>query len=158
MKKIFTQFVLFVLLGSLSVNAETLQAGVSVNEIPKDFFGSWQIVGSLEKTNSPKTFKGKSSDYWNLSRKGDVLYLENPLNGANAEVSVDNVEGNLVTFTRKVSYDNNKVLTDTVTLRIDGKKFTGLNNLKLEHYSLVDNHLIKTETALYKIIGNKYAN
>ena len=68
MKKIFTQFVIFVLLGSLSVNAETLQAGVSVNEIPKDFFGSWQIVGSLEKTNSPKTFKGKSSDYWNHFR------------------------------------------------------------------------------------------
>ena len=105
-------------------------------------------------TNSYGIFKPTSVDMWNLSRVGDRIMLSNPFSGANAEISVKAVEGNLVVFSKKAPYDN-KVLTDTVTLRLSDNTFSGINDLTLESFSLVDNHLMKTEHAKYKISGEK---
>lgn len=57
-------------------------------------------------------------------------------------------------FSKRAPYDN-KVLTDTVTIRLDKNTFSGINDLTLESYSLVDNHLMKTEHAKYMIKGEK---
>ena len=140
------------------VFSEVLQAGVSVNEVPKEFFGQWQVRAKLDKTNSAKTFKPQSVDFWSLSRYGEIISLLNPTNGANSDISVNTVEGNLIIFTRKSSYDSNKYLTDKVSIRLNGNKFTGINELTLETRSLIDNHLLKTETATYLINGEKLAN
>ena len=133
-----------------------MSAGVSVSEIPKAFFGSWRVVAKLDDTNSYKTFKPQSVDMWNLSRVGDTVILDNPFTGAKAEISIRAVEGNLIVFSKKAPYDN-KILTDTVSLRLDNGKFSGINTLSLESYSLVDNHLMKTETARYLLKGEKVA-
>ena len=151
---LFTALLFFI---TLSVNAETLQAGVSVEDIPKALFGSWRVSAKLDTTNSYSTFKPQSVDCWNLSRIGDRITLDNPFSGANAEISISNVEGNLVVFSKKSPYGGNKILTDIVHIRIDGNKFTGINTLQLESFSLVDNHLMKTETATYRITGEKIA-
>ena len=149
-------FFLFLLLTITPVFAEgyKLTAGISVNDVPKAFFGSWRVVAKLEDTNSYGTFKPQSIDFWNLSRVGDKITLSNPFTGANAEVSLKTVEGNLVVFSKKAPYDN-KILTDTITLRLSDNNFSGINTLSLESYSLVDKHLMKTETARYVIKGEK---
>ena len=153
MKKLLS--LIFCLIFSLCVQAEVFQAGVSVNDVPQALFGSWRVNGKLDKTNSFSTFKPQSADLWHLSREGDTIKLDNPFSGANAEISVNTVEGNLIVFTKKVPYNGNKVLTDTVSIRLEGSKFSGINTLILESYSLVDNHLMKTETATYLIQGEK---
>lgn len=135
---------------------KVLSAGVSVNELPKAFFGSWRVIAKLDDTNSYKTFKPQSVDIWNLSRVGDKVSLNNPFTGANAEISLRAVEGNLIVFSKKAPYDN-KVLTDTVSIRLEDGKFSGINTLSLEYHSLIDNHLMKTETARYIIKGEKIA-
>lgn len=155
MRQILTVLILFVLSCSVVI-AETLSAGVSVNDIPKSFFGSWRVIAKLDDTNSYKTFKPNSVDIWNLSRIGDDLTLDNPFTGAKANVSIRTVEGNLIVFSRKVPFDN-KILLDTVSLRLEDGKFSGINTLSLEYYSLIDNHLMKTETARYVIKGEKIA-
>ena len=155
MKKIF--LLIFMFFAIQTAQAAVLEAGVSVNEIPEAFFGSWRVRATLENTNSYSTFKPQSMDFWNLSKVGDRVVLDNPFSGANAEISVQTIEGNLVVFSKKVPYDNNKVLTDTVTLRLGENEFSGINSLTLESYSLVDNHLMKTETAIYQIKGEKIA-
>lgn len=155
MKKIF--LLIFMFFAIQTAQATVLEAGVSVNEIPEDFFGSWRVRATLENTNSYSTFKPQSMDFWNLSKVGDRVVLDNPFSGANAEISVQTIEGNLVVFSKRVPYDNNKVLTDTVTLRLGENEFSGINSLTLESYSLVDNHLMKTETAIYQIKGEKIA-
>ena len=134
----------------------TLSAGVSVNEVPQAFYGSWRITAKLDDTNSRGTFKPQSVDMWNLSRVGDKITLSNPFTGANAYISVKTIEGNLIVFSKKAPYDN-KILTDTVSLRLDGNTFSGINDLTLESYSLVDNHLMKIERAKYIIKGEKIA-
>ena len=157
--KIFKRALIILLFTFFSVTnvfAEefTLKAGVSVNDIPKAFFGSWRVIAKLEDSNSYGTFKPQSIDFWTLSRVGDKLTLSNPFTGANAEVSLKTVEGNLIVFSKKAPYDN-KMLTDTITLRLSDNNFSGINTLSLESYSLVDNHLMKTETARYVIKGEK---
>ena len=154
MKKLF--WVLLILLISPLAFAEDmiLNAGVSINDIPKAFFGSWRVSAKLEDTNSYGTFKPVSVDLWNLSRVGDKITLSNPFSGANAEISVKTVEGNLIVFSKKAPYDN-KILTDTVTLRLSDNSFSGINDLTLESFSLVDNHLMKSEHAKYIIKGEK---
>jgi len=132
----------------------TLTAGVSVNEVPKAFFGSWKVTAKLDDTNSYKTFKPQSADMWTISRIGDNITLSNPFTGANAQISLKAVEGNLIVFSKKAPYDN-KMLTDTVSIRLEDGKFSGINTLTLESYSLVDKHLLKTETARYIIKGEK---
>ena len=157
--KIFKRALIILLFTFFSVTnvfAEefTLKAGVSVNDIPKAFFGSWRVIAKLEDSNSYGTFKPQSIDFWTLSRVGDKITLSNPFTGANAEVSLKTVEGNLIVFSKKAPYDN-KMLTDTITLRLSDNNFSGINTLSLESYSLVDNHLMKTETARYVIKGEK---
>ena len=94
-------------------------------------------------------------DFWNLSRSGDVINLNNPFTGASATVKLDYVEGNVIRFTKTGSYDGNKKLTDTVDLKLTGNTFTGVNYLTLETFSIRDNSLIKKDTATYLLKGEK---
>lgn len=154
MKRILVLLVF--ILSALPLMAEEviLSTGIAINDIPKAFFGSWRVTAKLADTNSYGTFKPVSTDMWNLSRVGDKITLSNPFSGANAEISVKAVEGNIVVFSKKAPYDN-KILIDTVTIRLTGNTFSGINDLTLESYSLVDNHLMKTEHAKYAIKGEK---
>lgn len=159
MKKFIATLLLFfigTLFTSTFTPAEefTLQAGVSINDVPKALFGSWRVSAKLEDTNSYGTFKPQSVDFWTLSRVGDRVTLSNPFSGANAEVSIRTVEGNLIVFSKKAPYDN-KILTDTISIRLNDSTFTGINTLSLDSFSLIDNHLMKSETARYVIKGEK---
>ena len=91
---------------------------------------------------------------WNLSREGDVINLNNPFTGASASVTVDYVDGNIIRFTKTGEYDNKK-LTDTVDLKLNGDTFTGINSLTLETFSIRDKSLIKKDTAMYVLKGEK---
>lgn len=156
MKKFFVIFILLILLIlPFSVNAMILEAGVSVDQIPKALYGNWRVSAKLDKTNSLRTFKPQSVDFWNLIRMGDNITLDNPYSGAKAQISVQTVDGNIVVFSKRLPYDNNRVLTDTVTIRLSGNHFSGINTLNLETFSLIDNHLLKSETATYLIEGEK---
>jgi hypothetical protein len=121
--------------------------------IPRTFYGTWRVVSSKIDSDS-NIFKEKSLDIWNLSRTGNVISLCNPFNGAKAEITIERVEANDIVFTKTGNYGK-KILTDKVELRIDNDSFTGINTIKLDTYS--DGKLIKTETATYKIRGEKIA-
>ena len=146
---------IFFILAGLSVNAETLKAGVSIDSVPNVFYGSWRVVAKIDKQKGDTYFKPIAIDFWNLSRQGNVINLTNPFTGASASVTVDYVEGNMIRFTKTGKYDGNKVLTDTVDLKLNGNTFTGINSLTLETYSLYDNSLIKKDSAIYVLRGEK---
>ena len=154
MKKFVILILMLLLVPTALAQDYTLKAGVSVNDVPKALFGSWRVNAKLDDTNSYGTFKPNSVDFWTLSRVGDKITLTNPFTGATADVSLNAVEGNVIVFLKKAPYDN-KMLTDTITIRLTDNTFSGINTLKLESFSLVDNHLMKTETARYNISGEK---
>lgn len=132
----------------------TLTAGVSIEHVPKDFYGTWRVVSNLTDTNNPEIFKQKNVDLWNLSRSNNVIKLENPFSGASASIQVDEVKGNFIRFQKVGDYDNRK-LTDKVKLNLGKETFTGTNTLKLDTISTVDGHVIKTEWATYNLSGEK---
>ena len=149
-------FVILILLIGIPVLSETLKAGITkINDVPNSFYGSWRVVAKLDKQSGSVYFKPQSVDFWNLSRSGDVINLENPFTGANATVKLDYVDGNLIRFTKTGDYDGNKKLTDTVDLKLNGDKFTGVNYITLETFSIRDNSLIKKDTAIYLLAGEK---
>lgn len=154
MKKILFLLICLLFLG-VSAIAETFEAGVSkIDMIPDDFFGSWRVVAKIDKQSGSVYFKPNTVDLWNLSKHGNVINLNNPFTGASGSVTLEHVEGNIIRFTQVGDYDNKK-LTDTVDLKLNGDTFTGINSLKLETYSTYDNSLLKTDTALYILKGEK---
>lgn len=149
-------FIILILLCGTFVSAETFKAGVSkVRAVPNSFYGSWRVVAKLDKQSGSVYFKPQAVDFWNLSRSGDVINLNNPFTGASATVKLDYVEGNLIRFTKSGDYDGNKKLTDTVDLKLVGSTFTGVNYLTLETYSYKDKSLIRKDTAVYILQGEK---
>lgn len=137
-----------------AVFAEIMKATISVDSVPKSLFGSWQVDAQLEKTNNYSTFKTQSKDLWNLSRVGNVIKLENPFTKASAEVELKHTEGNVVVFYKESTFDN-KLLRDTVTLRLNGDTFGGYNDIIIETLSLYDGHIMKRDTAKYLLKGRK---
>ena len=155
MRKFLSIFFVIILTVSAVFAADTvLRAGVSIDKVPKDLFGTWRVSAKLISTNADGIFKPKSVDLWNLSRAGDVITLDNPFSGANASIVISNVEGRAVKFKRTGDYDNKK-LTDTVQLVLAKDQFKGVNNLRLETVSDVDGHVLKTEWATYSLLGEK---
>ena len=156
------KFVFFLFLMSVGclysvvfANSDKVLKG-SVMMVPDSFYGTWRVTSKLLDTDSPVTFKQNSLDLWNLSRTGNVISLSNPFNGASADISVDRVESNYVVFKKSGKYDN-KLLTDTVELRLNGDTFKGFDYIRLDTYSDVSGKIIKTETAKYSIEGEKIA-
>ena len=134
----------------LSFAQENLYAEVltgSVSTVPESFFGTWRVVSSLIDTDSV-IFKENNLDLWNLSRLGDVITLCNPFNGAEANITVDSVNGSYIVFKKTGKYSG-KDLTDIVEIKLNGDSFSGTDTLKLDTYSSVTGKIIKTETAKY---------
>ena len=155
MKFLKNLIIILLLLFGTSVLGKTLKAGVSIDSVPKTFYGTWRVVAKIDKqTGKSVNFKPKNVDVWNLSREGDVINLSNPFSGASASVTLNYVDGNIIRFTKKGKYDN-KTLTDTVDLKLNGDTFTGINTLVLETFSTHDNSLIQKDTALYILKGEK---
>ena len=159
MKKIIILFLIIFLTGSITVSAQegyVLKAKISmINAVPKQFFGTWSVQSVQVSTDSPKTFSKSSLDLWNLRRSGNVIELRNPMTGAVAEIYLNDVNNNDITFSHEQKEENMK-LTDTVKLRLNGNTFTGTNELTLKQKKIYgDQYEIVTKTAKYKIEGQK---
>ncbi len=159
MKRILITVLIIFLTSSITVFAQdsmVLKAGISkINSVPKQFFGTWQVKSTLITTDSPKNFKPSSADMWNLRRSGNVIELRNPMTGAVAEIYLNDVNNNDITFSHEQKEENMK-LTDTVKLRLNGNTFTGTNELTLKQKKIYgDQYEIVTKTAKYKIEGQK---
>ena len=156
MKRIFVLLVVILLSAFVyKVSAETvLKSGVSLEKLPNGIFGTWQVNAQLDRTSNYSVFKVQTKDVWNLSRSGNVITLENPFTKAKAVVKVNQIEGNVVVFSRGSTCDN-RVLKDTVTIRIEGDTFAGYDDLVYETLSLHDGHVMKRDTAKYLLKGTK---
>ena len=164
MRKIFQLLIIFALIVLVqgdfalcgTVN-DAFKAGISITEqIPKALFGTWRVESEIIDTDSPENFKKNNVDIWNLSKDSNVIKLSNPFSGATASITVDYACNNALRFTKQSNYDG-KRLTDTVELYLDKETFSGVNTITLETLSDVDNSVIKTAKATYKLKGEKIA-
>lgn len=146
--------IFLVVLSAFAAEDHVIRGGVSIDKVPKELYGSWRVTSSLASTNSDGLFKKNNVDLWNLSRSNNVITLENPFTGAQASIIIDEVRGKLIKFKKIGNYDGKK-LTDTVQLILGKDSFAGTNTLKLDTISEIDGHVIKSETAVYELLGEK---
>ena len=155
MKKILVLLTFLILIAApVYAQKEIIKPEISAEEIPDTLFGSWRVIAKLDSTNSYSIFKPQSAYIWNIYKSGNAITLQNYYTGVKANISIKVVEGSLIVFSKINPYDN-KIYTDTITIRLDGDRFTGINTAVLESFSLIDNHLMKTEIARYHIKGER---
>lgn len=156
MKKIILLLTSIFLMSNIAFAQETytLKAGVSLDSIPKELYGTWRVSSKLLSSNNEENFKKNNVDLWNLSRSGNVITLDNPFSGAHACIMVDEVKGHFIRFKKVDDYQGQK-LTDSVELNLDKETFVGVNNVKLDTISEVDGHVIKSKWAVFSLKGEK---
>ena len=137
----------------INAYAMTLKTGISLSDqVPSGFFGSWEITSTMQYSNNPSIFNEKSVDYWNLSKRGDVITLSNPLSGAEASVTVEEVNGNKITFTHSTKNKTAK-MTEKPTLTLNGENFSGTDKIILEKFNYGEK--ISEDVVVYKITAKK---
>ena len=152
MKKLLFTTIFFIFTTCLC-NAITLQTGISLTEnVPQGFFGTWKVKSILTYSNNKEIFNEKTTDYWNLSKQNNVITLNNPLSGATATVTLNDVKNNQITFTH-TSKNKNAKMTETPTLTLNGENFYGTDKIIVERYK--NGELISTDIVIYKITATK---
>lgn len=156
MKKFFWLLLIFLFFAPASpslAEGMVLKAGVSLSDkVPKGFFGSWKITSVITYSNNRKIFNEVTTDYWNLSKNGDVITLSNPLSGAEASVTIEDVKDNQIKFTH-VTQGRNAKMTETPTLTLNGENFSGTDKIIIEKYKYGEK--ISTDVVVYKITASK---
>lgn len=121
-------------------------------DLPEDFYGTWSVISTLIDTNNPGLFRHRSADIWTFERKGEVITLSNPVSGATASITVNEVEGNTATFTRTKDEPELKE-TETPKITVQGDYFSGTDTIIMKHFW--HGQRIKTDIVKYKIEGFK---
>jgi hypothetical protein len=101
--------------------------------LPPAMYGQWDVTGTLIESNAPDFFSPSVSDIWLLEREGDQVTVTNPVNGANATISVDKAEGNQATFHRSGTAGKHAIYQEIPTLTVHGDTFSGQSLNKLQN-------------------------
>ena len=158
MKKIFITILCFIF---LSVNAQTLKAGIEETYVPVGFYGSWGVISKLKNCTDTNIFNYESRDIWILTGYGEVLILENIESGARSEIIVKekNKDGKTLKFERQKivsNFDEKIIYKETVTFVLNGNNFSGTDNFIIEKYTKKGT-LISKNSANYEVEGTKIA-
>lgn len=158
-RRCFFAFLLFLFafpLALLPATAEdmVIKAGISLDKVPKELYGTWRVSSKLVSTNNEVLFKKNTVDLWNLSRAGNVITLDNPFSGAHASIMVNEVSNKLIKFQKVGPWNNSQKLTDVVELTLGKETFTGVNYLKLDTID-ENGHVTESSKATYNLSGEK---
>ena len=153
MKKILLSLFSVVCVCCLPAISTVIVGNVSMTDkVPDEFFGDWKVVSYCTKSTDKEYFGSTSVDIWTLKRTGDTITLMNPLSGARADVTVDDVKGNTVKFEKKTYYPDEES-TETPILTLQGDNFTGVDKISIKTFK--DGKLIKEDYVEYKVKGTK---
>lgn len=153
MKKILSVIISFIFLCLNSALAIVIEGNISMTDkVPIELYGSWKVEAICTKTTNKMLFENNSIDIWTLARNGDIVTLTNPLSGARADISVNDVKGKTVKFMKKSKYvDEESVETPILTLQ--GDNFTGVDKINIR--TLKNGKLIREDYVEYQIKGTK---
>ncbi len=137
----------------MSCNAAVIEGSVAMTDkVPQDFFGDWRVSAICIKSTNKELFNTKSLDIWTLSRRGDIITLMNPLSGARADITVNDVKGKTVKFEKRNSYPDEESV-ETPILTLNGNYFTGYDRINVKTFK--NGKLIKEDYVEYQVKGTK---
>jgi len=132
---------------------KALNGTVSVNkDFPEEFYGKWVVKSTLIETNNPELFLTKSVNIWVFDRNGETITLSNPLSGATASITIDEVIGKKAKFSREKT-EEDMTKTEIVQLAIEGDSFSGEDQQIYKNF--YKNKIYKTDVVKYRVEGKK---
>jgi len=135
------------------VTAQVIEGNIAMTDkVPTEFFGDWKVVSVCTKTTNKDLFDSTSIDLWTLKRQGDTITLMNPLSGARADITVNDVKGKTVKFEKR-SYFPDEESLETPILTLQGDNFTGVDKISIKTFK--DGKLIKEDYVEYQVRGTK---
>lgn len=153
MKKILLVLLTIVCMYALPCYAKIIAGNISMTDkVPNEFFGDWKVVSVCTKSTNKEYFDSRSVDLWRLSRKGDIITLQNPISGARADIEVNDVKGNTVKFEKKSYYPDEESI-ETPILTLQGDNFTGVDKISIKTFK--NGKLIKEDYVEYKVKGTR---
>lgn len=153
MKKILLSLISLVCICISPSIAQVIEGNVAMTDkVPEGFFGDWKVVSVCTKSTDKELYNTKSMDIWTLSRQGNVITLRNPLSGARADITVDEVKGKTVKFEKR-SYFPDEESIETPILTLQDDNFTGVDRIVIR--TLKDGKLIKEDYVEYEVRGTK---
>lgn len=158
MKQIFNFFVIIIIcvFSQEPAISKVLQGNVSIQDnIPNNFYGTWIVTGVIASNNIQNDYKSTSVDVWTLVKYDNIIVLENPLSGAYAQISVDEVSGNTIKFSRK-SGNASRLCYEAPAITLNGENFVGVDDIIFEYRS--GGNLVRRDILKYKIVGRKFTS
>ncbi len=153
MKKILLSLFMAVYVCISASFATVIEGNVAMTDkVPNEFFGDWKVISVCTKSTNKEYFDSKSIDIWTLRRQGDIITLMNPLSGARADITVNDVKGNTVKFEKR-SYYPDEESVETPILTLQGDNFTGVDKISIKTFK--DGKLIKEDYVEYQVKGTK---
>lgn len=153
MKKILFILLSLFLMFSSTAKSAVIEGSVSMSDkVPKEFFGDWKVVSVCTKSTDKELMNSKSIDIWVLSRTGDTISLSNPLSGARAQITVDDIKGKTVKFEKKTFFPDEESI-ETPILTLQGDNFTGTDKISIKTFQ--NGKLIKEDYVEYQVKGTK---
>jgi len=122
------------------------------DQIPKGFFGTWKITSKLKESSNKTMFNNITTDIWNLSKYGDVIILANPISGAEATLTINDVQNNQITFTH-ISKNKIGKMTETPNLTLNGENFYGTDKIIIEKFK--NGEKLSEDYVIYDIKAQK---
>ncbi len=138
---------------NLASFGQVIKASVSVSKnVPNEFFGQWRVISVCTKSTIKEYQDTTSVDMWILSRTGNIISLSNPVSGAKAQITVDDVNGQTVKFQKKTFHPEEESI-ETPILTLQGDKFSGTDKIIIK--TIENGKLIKEDYVEYKVQGTK---
>lgn len=153
MKKILFLILVFIFFSINAALSLVINGSVSLTDkLPDELFGSWRVEAVCIKTTNQEYFELASVDIWTLSRNGETVTLSNPISGARADISVNDIKGKTVKFIKKSFYGDEESI-ETPILTLQGDNFTGIDKINIKTYE--KGKLIREDYVEYKVRGTK---
>lgn len=133
---------------------ETIKGGIiESKELPEDFYGTWSVSTRIIRSDNPLLSTEGRVEIWRLEKVDNTITLVNPITGARASITVDNVRNNTATFSRKKLSQNLKEY-EKVTMTMDSESSFSGNDIQVtEKYRR--GKLVRRETVEFQILGKR---
>ncbi len=147
----------FILTGIAQAIATTvLEGNISlIDKIPDELYGSWVVASVATRNSNPELYDNTSVDLWTLKRHGNIIILSNPLSGASASVTVEEVKDNTIKFSRQ-SMGDDEIGLETPTIILNGEMFDGTDKMVIKKYK--NNRVYREDIIEYRIKGKKVSS
>jgi hypothetical protein len=128
--------------------------GISKTQtLPNAMYGQWSMTATLLNASESDYFVPLIHDIWHLDQQGQHVVISNPITGASAAITVDQVEGTTASFHHVVSDSPKQQFSEHPTVRVNANSLSGITKTQVVWFK--NGQITKRLTAEYRLEGQR---